>query len=769
MNSPLSSEKKRTRVLLFRQLWVYLFLTLLGAIVLVKFVNLKPEVTDDFFFSSKDPQFQSEKEISKLFVRNDSMVVISATGNINSPLYQEKIQDLSEALLGLEGITGVRSLTHGPKDLDDALKSPMWKRLILSDDRKSTNLIILIDEAYIGTIIPYIEDLMYQFSSRDFKLRASGMPYIVELIRRSLLKDIKTFSSIAIIVFGLIIFILFRSKAAFFGTLTACLNAAMWTFMLTHLMHIPIGILTANLGTIICILTLSHIIFITYNWKKACSEPALYALPPSFWNIPAQFLFNRRRAAAIPKMTPVDEAIILTFPPSFWSMFTTLLGFLSLLSVKAKPLRDLGASGAIGTLMAIFAAYTIYPAFLKVASSVKQKMVAQNKSRVEKYQHNTYRFLNKRQNSLILVIVIICILAIPGLWMIDSDPSLLSYFSKNSEISSGLSYIDRNGGSSPLIIVVRSQSGDKVVSQKTYQDLWRLQEVLEQHRSVGSVVSLPVLLAQAKKNPLGFVISVISMDALIKILERPEQDAVAKSFISQDHRYGLFMLRMTEAYRSRSRLEIIKEIKELVRAQGFEPEIIGGIYSLQGHLAKLVAISLINGLGKLILLFALIGFFISRSLRITLALTFSVALLPVTILGLIGLYRIPLDIISAPASNIAIAIGIDSMIHMMKAYQRLGDWQKVKDLLWQPILTAMFVITIGFGIFSFSSFPPTQRFGLAILVGTILASLTALFIMSFLAGKIQFDKISAFIKKPKSGFKRQLLVNRIENPTITSE
>ncbi|MDP8233185.1 MAG: MMPL family transporter [Candidatus Saelkia tenebricola] len=717
--------------------------------MIVKFVSLTPEVTDDFFFSSEDPQFQSEKLISKLFVRNDSMVVISATGNIESPLYQEKILDLSESLMRLEGVTSVRSLTHGPNDFEDALKSPMWKRLVMSDDRKSTNIIILLDDEYSNAIITYIEDLMYQFNFPDFKLRASGMPYIVELIRRSLLKDIKSFSSLAIVVFGLIIFILFRSKAVFIGTLITCLNAAMWTFMLTHLIHIPIGILTANLGTIICILTLSHIIFITYNWKKACSEPTLHVLPASFWNVPAKFLFNRRRVAAISNMTPVDEAIVLTFPPSFWSMLTTLLGFLSLLSVKAKPLRDLGASGAIGTLMAICAAYTVYPAFLKMASAIKQKRIAQNKIKIEEYQHNTYRFLDKRQNSLILVIVVIAILAIPGLWMIDSDPSLLSYFSKKSEISQGLSYIDRNGGSSPLMVVVRSSIGDEVVSQKNYQQIWRLQEVLEQHRSVGSVVSLPVLLAQAKKNPLGFVVSIVSMKALIKVLERPEHDAVAKSFISKDYKYGLFMLRMTEAYRSRSRIEIVEEIKGLVRAQGFEPEIVGGIYSLQGHLAKLVAISLVNGLGKLVLLFAIIGLIISRSLRITLALTCSVALLPVTILGLIGLYRIPLDVISAPASNIAIAIGIDAMIHMMKAYQRFHDWRKVKEHLWQPILTAMFVIAIGFGIFSFSSFPPTQRFGLAILIGSILASLTALFIMPFLVDKIKLDKIrTVIIRRP---------------------
>jgi len=219
-------------------------------------------------------------------------------------------------------------------------------------------------------------------------------------------------------------------------------------------------------------------------------------------------------------------------------------------------------------------------------------------------------------------------------------------------------------------------------------------------------------------------------------------DAIAKSFISSNGKYGLFMLRMTESYRVRSRLEIIDEIKELVHARGFVPEIVGGVYSLQGHLARLVAVSLVNGLGKLVLLFALIGLIISRSFRITLALTLSVALLPLSILGLIGLYRIPLDIISAPASNIAIAIGIDAMIHMIKAFQRFKDWDRVKDHLWQPILTAMFVVSIGFGIFSLSSFPPTQRFGIAIMVGSIFASLTALFVMPFLVKKIKIGRLT---------------------------
>ena len=92
-------------------------------------------------------------------------------------------------------------------------------------------------------------------------------------------------------------------------------------------------------------------------------------------------------------------------------------------------------------------------------------------------------------------------------------------------------------------------------------------------------------------------------------------------------------------------------------------------------------------------------------------------------------------------------MGIDSMIHMIKSFRRLKNWQKVRDELWQPILTSMFVVAAGFGIFLFSTFPPTQRFGGAILFGTVFAALTALYIMPLLVKYLRFDKITSFSKK----------------------
>ena len=683
-----------------REALTFIILTLFSILCIFSFVSLIPAVDNNFFFSNDDPQFQSEHLINNLFVRKDSQLIISATGKIDNKKYREKISELSKMLLNLDGVISVNSLTHaGPGNARKAFNSPLWKRLIVSNDRKSTNIIILLDEEKSATIIPKIEGVMDILKDKDFYLRAAGLPYVVELIKRNLLRDLKIFSLLAFLIFGFLIFQIFHSKSILLGTMLSCLNACMWTFMITNLVNIPIGLLTANLGTIIFVMTLSHIIFLTFNWRSFRSDP------------------NSKN--------PVDDALRRTFPASFWSMLTTFLGFISLMAVPAKPLKDLGAAGAIGSLVAIAAAYGIFPTFLKMVGLKLRK-----KGKIEDYEAKTYRFIDLGKQFVMLIIFVTCLITLPGLTMLNSDPSLLSYFSKSSEIRKGLSYIDQNGGSSPLIVVVSPKSNQKVHSDQSYNQLWSLQESLEQHRAIGSVISLPVLIAQARQTPVfGWF---LPREMLLSAMELPMNDAIAKSFITKDRKYGLFLLRMIESYRVMPRLDIIEEIKLIVQNEGFRPEIIGGIYNLQGHLAKLVTKSLVGGLLKLTLLFGFISWCISRSLRITLSVIASIFIIPLTILGCFGIYRIPLDIISAPASNVAIAMGIDSMIHMIKSFRRSRNWQKVRDELWQPILTSMFIVATGFGIFLFSTFPPTRRFGGAILFGTVLAALTALYIMPLL-------------------------------------
>lgn len=104
-----------------------------------------------------------------------------------------------------------------------------------------------------------------------------------------------------------------------------------------------IGILTTNITTIVYVVTLSHLVFMTFNWQTLASDKDN----------------NVSDGRCLAK-----QASRMTFPASFWSMVCSSLGFASLLIVAAKPTRELGIGGVAGTITALACAYLMYPAFL---------------------------------------------------------------------------------------------------------------------------------------------------------------------------------------------------------------------------------------------------------------------------------------------------------------------------------------------------------------------------------------------------------------------
>lgn len=198
---------------------------------------------------------------------------------------------------------------------------------------------------------------------------------------------------------------------------------------------------------------------------------------------------------------------------------------------------------------------------------------------------------------------------------------------------------------------------------------------------------------------------------------------------------------MVEQGRTRRRIEIVNDLRRLTEQHGFKPLLVGGIYKLQAELASLIASNLIKGLFSLLALFAVIAWIIGRSVRLAAAMILSLGLVPVCILGAIGLLHIPVDF-SALATNVCIGMAIDSMVHLVfgvRRAQRDGKqgwsaWVAGREEQWRGIVYSDVIIAAGFAIFAFSNFPPTQRFGLVVVCGTIVGIVANLFLLPLLAG-----------------------------------
>ena len=681
--------------------WTLLATMILSLWIVLFRVDLTPKVESDFFFSTEDPAFQASRRISELFPSQAQLIVAAQGPDIAAAEYVERIGQLTETLLAEPGIADVQSLTRGPTHPQAVAASPIWSRLLLSSNPRATQLIVSVTNDADGDLVNRIEAILEKQERPSFDLEISGVPYVVELIRRYLKRDLRIFSVVALLVFGLVIGWLYRSLPPVAGTLLSCVGACLLTLAVLHAFGTPIGILTANLATIVFVLTLSHTVFLTTNWKRL---QARYS--------PAE---------------AVRQAVGMTFAASFWCMVAALSGFGSLLLANAKPLRELGVSGMVGTTVAILVAYGFYPAFLRTRGIARPVTATEIQSST---------LLPGGRGPLLIATA--CLVAAYGLSAINTDPSVFAYFAKGSEIRSGLELFDRSGGSSPLQLVISDPEGGRLDSRKLSAKLEKLQESLEKETSVGVALSLPVLLAEAKRVPLA---ALLSTEQLVNILDSERYNHIARSFVDDDRRQALFFLRMRETDRQEPRRQVISRLRSRVDQAGLKTELVGGLYDLQGKLGELVASSLVRELGGLLLFFVLVAFAVARSPRAALAMVACLTAVPILLLGFMGHLRLPVDVISAPGANVAISLGIDAMIHLMMAVRRsrrAGDdepmaWANACAQMRRPIVSAMLILATGFGIFTLSSFPPTQRFGLLVSVGTLISAVMALIVLPFLA------------------------------------
>ncbi len=670
------------------------------------FVDLKPVVEENFFFSTSDPGFGQSKKIERRFPSQPELILAVSSRDISSSRYLGRIQRLTREIQAIDAVSTVKSLTAGPKSFEDGLASPFWNRLLIAKDRKSSNVIVFTEAGDTEKLIRHLERIVHELDERDFRIHIAGTPYVVEMLRRSLVHDFRYFSLTAVILFGLTMAAMFRSIRVFLGMLVTCTNAVLLTLLLQSAFGKKIGILTVNLGTIVFIVALSHLVYMTFNWQTLANRMGKE---------------SRDLAAAARRMT---------FPASFWSMICASLGFGSLLIVQAKPLRELGFGGVLGTLVALICAYVMYPPFLRWAVPRKSKLVEAEPS---------HAFWSRRFVPLSLAVILVSAGLGFGLKRVNTDPSLLDYFKPHQELRDGLEYVDHNGGCNPLTLVVSAADGSKLNTDAAYQKMWTLHGALENYKDVGTVISLPTLLAEGDRTPFSFF---LSYEKMMEIMEQPKYARVAKSFVTEDRTQAVFLLRMVEARRNKYRVDVVEDLRSVARKHGFKTPLVGGIYYLQGRLAQLVASSLVTGLFWLNVLFIGIAWIVARSVRGAVAMIVSLTLVPLCMLGGIGWLHVPMDVISAPATNVCIGIAIDSMIHLVfgvRRAQRDGKkgwaaWVAGREEQWRGIVYSDVIFAAGFAIFVLSDFPPTQRFGLVVLAGCVIDILANLFVLPLLGG-----------------------------------
>src|ERR1041385_5765002 len=101
--------------------WEMLAVTVVLFVLVAGFVDLRPVVDVNFFFSTSDPGVRQSKKIEQHFPSKPELILTVSSHDISSPRYLERIQKLTRRIDEIDGVISVKSLTAGPKSFQDAV------------------------------------------------------------------------------------------------------------------------------------------------------------------------------------------------------------------------------------------------------------------------------------------------------------------------------------------------------------------------------------------------------------------------------------------------------------------------------------------------------------------------------------------------------------------------------------------------------------------------------------------------------------------------
>ena len=734
--------------------------------------------SEDFFVITYSPKKkinnETIQELKKFVNEIDNIQWVSKTISIlNAPLFESSDQPLIEKINNIQYIT-----TPGieiNRALNELRNSPVYKRLIINDDATTFGIVAYIkdNKKYLSALEINKNFLDEQknkkLSDKDFKefekhklvleqlkreqnknlelynieirshiskykniadINLSGIPMIADDLISFVKKDITVFGSGVFVFIIITLWFIFRDiRWVIFPLLSCFLSISIMVGMLGYL-NWKVTVISSNFISLMLILTMEINIHYVERYKQLQAE------------------FPKKKENFLTYLTTTK---ILT--PILYAVLTTALAFLSFIFCDIKPVIDFGLMMTLGLFISLFVSMILLP-YLIIQFKPKASPVHKSKeSKIAKF----FETIAINQKFLVLTFSsIIFILSIYGMTRLKVENSFINYFDKNTEIYKGMKLIDEKlGGTTPLDIILKFKESESKStfaddeffqgsSSDEYKDSYwftnfRINNIVNVHKyletlpEIGKVLSFYSVLQLGEKLNDNKKLGPLEMAILHSKLPEDIKKNIITPYISIDDNEARISLRIIDSNPELNRKELLikiqKDLEEKLQLKKEEFKITG-ILVIFNNLLQSLFDSQIKTLGItfagifLLLLILFKSFWWSVVAAIP---NFTAALF---ILGSLGLFNIPLDMMTITIASISVGIAIDNSIHYIyrfreefkinKNYNR--TIQICHRTVGKAIVNASLTIVFGFSILILSNFIPSIYFG----IFTGLAMLTAM-------------------------------------------
>jgi uncharacterized protein len=754
--------------------------------------------SEEFFVITYSPKKkvneESLKELKKFVDEINNIKWVSKSISVlNAPLFESSDLPLIEKIKNIQYI-----VTPGieiNRALDELKNSPVYKKLIINEDATTFGIVVYIkdNKEYLSALKKNKDFLdkkqnnkLLEKDLKDFEahnkiletlkkehnknlefynieirshiskykniadINLSGIPMIADDLISFVKKDITVFGSGVFIFIIITLWFIFRDiRWVVFPLLSCFLSIAIMVGMLGYL-NWKVTVISSNFISLMLILTMEINIHYVERYKQLQAE------------------FPKKKENYLAYLTTTK-----IFTPILYAVLTTALAFLSFIFCDIKPVIDFGWMMTLGLFISLFVSMILLPYLI---IKFKPKATPSHESKDSKLAE-IFASIALNQRLLVLTFsIIILILSIYGMTRLKVENSFINYFDKKTEIYKGMKLIDEKlGGTTPLEIILKFKDSDSKRNKNDddffqgsdsneYKDSYwftnfRVNNIVNVHQyletlpEIGKVLSFYSVLQLGEKINDNKKLGPLEMAILYSKLPDDIKKSIVTPYVSIENNEARISLRIIDSNPNLNRKELLikiqKDLEEKLKLNKDEFKITG-ILVIFNNLLQSLFDSQIKTLGITFagIFILLLILFKSLSWSIVAAIpNFTAALF---ILGSLGLFNIPLDMMTITIASITVGIAIDNSIHYIyrfrEEFKLNKNYKKTIEIchksVGKAIVNASLTIVFGFSILIFSNFIPSIYFG----IFTGLAMLTAMTLVLTL-----MPQLIAIIKPFKNG------------------
>lgn len=381
----------------------------------------------------------------------------------------------------------------------------LYDRVIVSDDRKATQLMVTIQggtaskdqEALLAKLRVIINE---EIKGSGLSLRVYGDPVLNEQAKSFMMSDLESLIPLVIVVVLLSLLISFGTADGTLLPLASVLMATVWTIGIISLRGETFNIIYSVVPVALIAVGSAYGIHVMTHYYVALDNNMTF---PMTRDLHGKLIMDGLR--------DVRDAILL-------AAFTTIAGFLSLVSSPIQPLHGFAIYTALGVTFSLILSVTFIPAVLMCK---KPENVGKKSKRYQKRVEKVEEKLNKRKNGssvmvssqgnglymiyrglagtktrMLVFMIILTVCSVFGIRRMVVDTSMVNYFPANSDFRKDIDFVDKEfAGTNSIYFTVESTGNKDITNPEVLKAIDDLDKhLLSSNKDIGKIVSFPTFL-----------------------------------------------------------------------------------------------------------------------------------------------------------------------------------------------------------------------------------------------------------------------------------